>query len=161
MTSNKEVEQLQIRYQTLMDSGRVTKADICQLVIPFRDKYKLNDMQALEIARANLTPKQINELLTQRILKNAETVIPYQMVCENLVLNFWWYKSPDDKIMIVLQIFEYDFSRSIIFSLSQLKKGYSALKWLGEIGKFNPDDYKEIKNTLLKEVLTSTEYSLN
>lgn len=161
MTSNKEVEQLQIRYQELIDRGKVTKADICQLVIPFRDKYGLTDIQALSIARADLTPTQINKLLTKCIINNTRTVTPYQIVCDNLTLNFWWYRLSDNKVMVALQIFEYDLNRGITFSLSQLKKGYSTLKWLGEIVTLDSDDYKEIKDAILKEVVTSKQYCLN
>lgn len=46
----------------------VTKANICALCIPFRDKYKLTDLQTLMIARREMEPSQILE-----IGKNLET----------------------------------------------------------------------------------------
>lgn len=161
VTSIKEVEQLQTRYNTLISSGRVTKADICQLVVPFRDKYSLTDLQALRIARSELKVTEINQLLIKGIIKNTETTIPYQMVCDNLVLNIWWYKAPNDKIMILMHVTEYDYQKNVTFSISQLKKGYSALRWLDEIASLDYYDYKKIKDSILNEVLTNTEYSLN
>ena len=41
----------------------MTKKAICDLVIPFRDKYNLTDLQALQIARNELSMSEIAELL--------------------------------------------------------------------------------------------------
>lgn len=37
----------------------ITKANICALCIPFRDKYKLTDLQTLMIARGEMKPSEI------------------------------------------------------------------------------------------------------
>lgn len=37
----------------------VTKANICALCIPFRDKYKLTDLQTLMIARGEMKASEI------------------------------------------------------------------------------------------------------
>lgn len=46
-----DVNQLQVRYQKLLKSRRITRKAICDLCIPFRDKYGLTDCQTLLIAR--------------------------------------------------------------------------------------------------------------
>lgn len=58
-----DIETLQQNYQELMNGIKVTKKDICELVIPFRDKYHLKDSQALQIARNELSISEINELM--------------------------------------------------------------------------------------------------
>lgn len=47
----KEAVKLQEDYKVLFDENRVTKKAICELCIPFRDKYGLTDIQTLKIAR--------------------------------------------------------------------------------------------------------------
>ena len=37
----------------------VTKANICALCVPFRDKYKLTDLQTLMIARGEMKASEI------------------------------------------------------------------------------------------------------
>lgn len=59
----KDIAEVQKNYQKIFDEERVTKKAICDLVIPFRDKYKLTDLQALQIARDELSISEINELL--------------------------------------------------------------------------------------------------
>lgn len=61
----KEVGELQNNYQKLRDERRMTKKAICDLVIPFRDKYNLTDLQALQIARNEISMSEIAELLKQ------------------------------------------------------------------------------------------------
>lgn len=61
----KEVGDLQNQYQSLVDKGKLTKKAMCDLVIPFRDKYKLTDIQALQIARAELSIKEISDILSK------------------------------------------------------------------------------------------------
>ena len=58
-----DVANLQIGYQNLISEKRLSKKNICDLVIPFRDKYGLKDSQALQIARAELPIVEINDLL--------------------------------------------------------------------------------------------------
>lgn len=59
----KEVGKLQDDYKKLVDERKLTKRAMCELVIPFRDKYGLSDMQSLQIARAELTISEIAVLL--------------------------------------------------------------------------------------------------
>ena len=61
----KEVGELQSEYQKLIDERRLTKKAMCDLVIPFRDKHKLTDIQALQIARAELSIKEISDMLKE------------------------------------------------------------------------------------------------
>lgn len=42
---------------------KVSKKAICNLVIPFRDKYNLTDLQALQIARNELSVAEIADIL--------------------------------------------------------------------------------------------------
>ena len=60
-----DVANLQIGYQNLICEKRLSKKNICDLVIPFRDKYGLKDSQALQIARAELSIVEINDLLNK------------------------------------------------------------------------------------------------
>lgn len=59
----KEVGKLQDDYQKLIKANKLTKTAICNLIIPFRDKYDLSDLQALQIARAELSISEIAKLL--------------------------------------------------------------------------------------------------
>ena len=60
----KEVGKLQDDYQILIDEKRLTKKAMCELVIPFRDKYKLTDLQALMVARNEMSISEIADLLS-------------------------------------------------------------------------------------------------
>lgn len=60
-----DVAVLQKEYQKLIDEQRLTKKEMCDLVIPFRDKYGLKDGQALQIARNELSVSEINDLLNK------------------------------------------------------------------------------------------------
>lgn len=46
-----------------LDEKKLSKKNMCDLVIPFRDKYNLTDSQALQIARNELSIAEINDLL--------------------------------------------------------------------------------------------------
>lgn len=60
-----DVANLQTEYQKLIDESRLSKKAMCDLVIPFRDKYGLKDGQALQIARDELSISEINNLLNK------------------------------------------------------------------------------------------------
>lgn len=60
-----DVAVLQTEYQKLIDERKLTKKAMCDLVIPFRDKYGLQDGVALQIARAELSVSEINDLLNK------------------------------------------------------------------------------------------------
>lgn len=60
-----DIGDLQTKYQVLIDEKRLSKKAMCDLVIPFRDMYGLTDLQALQIARNELTIAEINLLIPQ------------------------------------------------------------------------------------------------
>ena len=47
----RDVANLQESYAKLIKTSKLTKKNICDLCIPFRDKYNLTDMITLQIAR--------------------------------------------------------------------------------------------------------------
>lgn len=47
----RDIAILQEKWQELIDNECLTKKAMCDLCIPFRDKYKLTDKQTLQIAR--------------------------------------------------------------------------------------------------------------
>lgn len=59
----KEIGKLQSEYQKLVKENKLSKKAMCDLVIPFRDKYHLTDVEALQIARNELSIMQIVMLL--------------------------------------------------------------------------------------------------
>ena len=59
----KDIGELQANYKKLINTKKLTKKSMCDLVIPFRDKYGLNDLQALQIARNELTISEINQFI--------------------------------------------------------------------------------------------------
>lgn len=63
MTKLKEIADLQESYRKLVRTKRLTKRAICDLVIPFRDKYNLTDKDALMIARNEITLSKIVDLM--------------------------------------------------------------------------------------------------
>lgn len=69
MGAMREAAELQTTYQRLINEKRVTKQAICDLCIPFRDKYRLNDFQTLRIAGKEMDLSEILDLL-ERLLKN-------------------------------------------------------------------------------------------
>lgn len=55
----KAVAELQKKYETLVMTKRLSKKAICGLCVPFRDKYKLTDLQTLRIARKEFDLSQL------------------------------------------------------------------------------------------------------
>lgn len=62
----KEIGKLQSDYNSLKLNRKLTKKAMCDLVIPFRDKYYLTDKEALMFARNEI---KINEMV--KIFENA------------------------------------------------------------------------------------------
>jgi hypothetical protein len=60
----KDISILQIGYQKLLDERKLTKKALCELVIPFRDKYKLTDKAALMLARDEMTFQELSTVLS-------------------------------------------------------------------------------------------------
>lgn len=63
MSAMREAAELQERYHQLLDGRKLTKKAICDLCIPFRDKYGLTDLQTLRIARDEMDLAEMVELL--------------------------------------------------------------------------------------------------
>lgn len=59
----REAANLQKEYQKLIDNKKLSKKAICELCVPFRDKYKLTDLQVLKIARKEMELSEIVDLL--------------------------------------------------------------------------------------------------
>lgn len=55
----KEIVDLQKRYKELFKAKRLTKKAICDLGIPFRNKYNLGDLETLRIMRGELSLEEI------------------------------------------------------------------------------------------------------
>lgn len=60
-----EVGNLQKSYNSLIENGKLTKKAMCDLVVPFKDKYGLSDLQALMIARNEMSIPEMAELLNK------------------------------------------------------------------------------------------------
>lgn len=63
----KDIANLQRDFEVLIIENRLTKKNLCDLVIPFRDKYRLTDRQALMIARKEYSLSYIDKLLSMEI----------------------------------------------------------------------------------------------
>lgn len=66
MSIMREAAELQDAYKKLIDGKRLTKKAMCELCIPFRDKYRLKDSQALRIARREMDLFEMVDLLEGR-----------------------------------------------------------------------------------------------
>lgn len=54
---------MQQEYQRLVDARKLSKKAVCELCVPFRDKYGLTDLQTLRIARREMDLMEMVELL--------------------------------------------------------------------------------------------------
>ena len=63
MNAIKDAAKLQKDYRGLVNSGRLSKKAMCDICIPFRDKYGLTDIQTLQIARNELSLSKMISLL--------------------------------------------------------------------------------------------------
>lgn len=63
MVDVREVVKLQEGYKELERTQQLSKKNICELVIPFRDRYGLTDLQALRIARKEMDLAEIIKAL--------------------------------------------------------------------------------------------------
>ena len=61
----KEIGELQNSYQKLVREKKLTKKAMCELVVPFRDKYNLTDLKALQVARNELSILEMADLLSE------------------------------------------------------------------------------------------------
>lgn len=60
----RDAAKLEEDYQKLLDEKRLTKKAMCDICIPFRDKYGLADSQTLRIARSEVTLREIMAMAT-------------------------------------------------------------------------------------------------
>ncbi len=65
MSTLRDVANLQDDFKKLIKQNRLSKKNMCDLVIPFRDKYGLTDVEALMIARNELSISNIADILKE------------------------------------------------------------------------------------------------
>ena len=63
MDAMRDAAVMQEEYQRLMDEKKLSKKAMCDLCIPFRDKYGLTDLQTLRIARREMDLMEMVDLL--------------------------------------------------------------------------------------------------
>ena len=85
----KEIANLQKNYRNLLDGQKLTKKAICDLVVPFRDKYHLKDSEALQIARDGMSSSNMVNLL--------ETSLG-----ATYSIRKWFVKRPNDNVIITI-----------------------------------------------------------
>lgn len=66
MTAIKEAARMQESYQNLVKQKRLSKKTLCDLCVPFRDKYGLTDLQTLRIARKEMKLSEMVDLLAPK-----------------------------------------------------------------------------------------------
>ena len=62
MITVKDIVELQENYKELVKTKTLSKRKLCELCIPFRDKFGLTDIETLRIARDEITLKEIEKL---------------------------------------------------------------------------------------------------
>ena len=62
MITVKDIVELQENYNELVETKTLSKRKLCELCIPFRDKFGLTDLETLRIARNEITLKEIQQL---------------------------------------------------------------------------------------------------
>lgn len=65
VTVLRDILRLRSAWKATDVAQKLSKKAMCELVIPFRDKYGLSDMQALLIAREPISIDQIGTLLAK------------------------------------------------------------------------------------------------
>ena len=63
----KQIAEMQRQYQNLIDTKSLTKKAMCDLCVPFRDKYGLTDLQTLMIARKEVGIPEIIDLFEKQL----------------------------------------------------------------------------------------------
>lgn len=62
MITIKDIVELQGSYNKLVKTKTLSKRKLCELCIPFRDKFGLTDLETLRIARNEITLKEIDKI---------------------------------------------------------------------------------------------------
>lgn len=63
MLKIKDIVDLQESYEELVKTKTLSKRKLCELCIPFKDKFSLTDIEVLRIARNEISLKEIQELI--------------------------------------------------------------------------------------------------
>ena len=63
----KQIAEMQRQYQNLIDTKSLTKKALCDLCVPFRDKYGLTDLQTIMIARKEIGISEIIDLFDKKL----------------------------------------------------------------------------------------------
>ena len=71
MITVKDIAELQENYNELVETKTLSKRKLCELCIPFRDKFGLTDIETLRIARNEITLKEI-EKLNEKVVKDEQ-----------------------------------------------------------------------------------------
>lgn len=69
-----EIGKLQSKYKYLANHQMLSKKALCDLVIPFRDKYMLTDRQALSIVRNDITIEEMGEILEGKTISHCTCI---------------------------------------------------------------------------------------
>lgn len=84
----KDTIKIQKEYKKLKNSKKLTKKAICDLVVPFRDKYNLSDLEALMLTREEKNLTEIMELWEKIYLTNTRgkrsQINVYDDACDKL-----------------------------------------------------------------------------
>ena len=60
-----DIAMMQENYASLFVNGIAAKKAICEVCIPFRDKYGFSDLQTLQLARSELSIAEILRLVKE------------------------------------------------------------------------------------------------
>lgn len=71
MITVEDIVELQENYNELVETKTLSKRKLCELCIPFRDKFGLTDIETLRIARNEITLKEI-EKLNEKVVKDEQ-----------------------------------------------------------------------------------------
>lgn len=63
MLKIKDIIDLQESYEELVKTKTLSKRKLCEICIPFRDKFGLTDIEVFRIARNEISLKEIQELI--------------------------------------------------------------------------------------------------
>lgn len=88
MVDIREVVKLQEGYTKLVKTQQLSKKNICELVIPFRDRYGLTDLQALRIARKEMDLAEIIKVLEGEGYPSCLRTLS-SVECERYMLGRW------------------------------------------------------------------------
>lgn len=62
----KEIAAMQEEYNRLIEEKKMTKKALCDLCIPFRNKYDLSDLETLSIVRNQMSLSEIIKLFEEK-----------------------------------------------------------------------------------------------